>query len=107
MRLITQRGLIQEVVKRWEQQYPERTGEKAEIRKKLKALNLKTATAEAIEKIIGNHSWTTIICDECGRDTDQAVEVGQEPDYESATAILCTDCASQAYILATTERGKK
>ena len=111
MNLITQRMLIRAVAKRWRKQYEpfkydaplfsERNGlsrdlTKRQIAEKLDALDPETATADDVANIIGNRSWTRLECHECGREVDAVVEVGEKPDYESATAKLCKDCAEKA-----------
>ncbi len=35
-------------------------------------------------------------CNECGKNADIVVQLGQEPDYESATANICLDCLKRA-----------
>lgn len=106
MVLITHRELIRKVVERWERQYPPKTAEPDKTKKgdDLRKLNLETATIHDVEKVIGNYSWTRLKCDDCGReddDLDTVVQVGQEPDYESATALLCKECAKRAFSLFT------
>lgn len=97
MKLITERTLIRGVADAWARQYPERSGDEAEIKRKLISLDKETATSEEIKEIIGNDSWTSITCDECGNSVSLVVQVGQEPDYESNTAALCADCLTAAY----------
>lgn len=103
MRLITQRDLIRKVAKLWDLQYPPvnyyySDGSKAIISKALNGLNLETASAQAVNQIIGNDSWTDIPkCSECKtRPNDAVLQVGEEPDYESKTAYLCQECARKA-----------
>lgn len=113
MKLTTQRDLIRSVAARWRQQYEPftnddkplfsvRNGYREPIREKpiaekLDALDKETATAADVAAIIGNESWTRLTCDECGKDTDAVLTVGQEPDYESHTASLCRSCVERAY----------
>ena len=49
-------------------------------------------TPEAVNAIIGNDTWTTLRCDQCGREVDVIAEVGSPPDYDSATARVCLPC---------------
>lgn len=59
---------------------------------------LKKATTEKeIEDIIGNSFWTENKCSECGKDCNVLVEIGEEPDYETATAWLCPVCIKRAF----------
>jgi hypothetical protein len=105
MTITTQRDAIKMVAFRWERQYSTRMNEMLgwmhktprEVHAELLGLNLDTATAEDIEKIIGNGSWTRLPeCGECGQQTDVIVRVGEEPDYESQTAHLCPSCVRRA-----------
>jgi len=112
MTLTTQRDLIRSVAARWRKQYEPftddrplfswRTGQqlpplnKKQIAEKLDALDPETATAAEVNDTIGNASWTRLSCDECGKETDATLQVGEEPDYESQTACLCRSCVEKA-----------
>lgn len=50
----------------------------------------------AIDVAIGNSSWTSLKCDECGTYVEELVQIGHEPDYESATANVCFSCLHRA-----------
>ncbi len=99
----TQRQLIQAVAKRWREQYQPFSDkdpmDKRGIADKLDALDGNAASAEDVNAIIGNQSWTRLACDECKEDTTLTVQVGDEPDYESHTAELCLECAEKAAAL--------
>lgn len=45
-----------------------------------------------VDRIIGNSSWTSTNCDECGSKPEFVVMVGEEPNYESNTAFICAQC---------------
>ena len=62
----------------------------------LEALDKDKATAQDVAAIIGNESWTSLKCDECGNETETVVQVGQEPEYDSHTACLCVPCVKTA-----------
>jgi len=94
MKLITWRGKIRNVAKSWAAQYRNTTdASKKEVLAQLKILDTEKATIEDVAQIIGNDSWTRLICDECGEAVQAVVMVGQEPDYDSATVYLCKSCA--------------
>lgn len=97
MYLITRESIVRQVPERWAKQYPEsiegRTAFATIYKKLLAAVPL---TEEVADRIIGNTSWTSLICDECGQEVSAVMVVGQEPDYESATASLCLDCLQKA-----------
>lgn len=105
MKLITIRSQIMEVVNSWEQTcWQWHDPEKMRVLRELQSLKLETATAEDVAKIIGNASWVCKKrCHECGERHDTVIEVGEEPDYESATACLCAGCVREA--LRIVERG--
>ncbi len=63
-----------------------------EVYDQLAALPL-TATAKDVAEIIGNSSWIGHHCDECQAKVFVAFQIGEEPDYESRTVVVCTDCA--------------
>jgi len=94
MYVITKREIIKSVVERWGQTYRNNSyGEdKLEILERLKLLDLETVGAVTINNIIGNNSWTTLKCSECGKDSIVVIQVGEEPDYESATIQICLPC---------------
>ena len=106
MKIFTERDLILGVVGRWKAQYNPKYAlknphmlDKMEILNKLEKLDLKTTTAQEVNAIIGNDSWTTMWCHECGSGELPIVQVGQEEDYESAAANLCKSCLEKAYDL--------
>jgi hypothetical protein len=101
--LITQRGLIRDVARSWHEHYGDKWDgfgeDKTEIYRKLLALDRESCSAGDVKAIIGNSSWTRIECNGCGVDVEIAVSVGQEPDYESRTAVLCRPCVEAALAL--------
>lgn len=55
-------------------------------------------TPDSVAEALGE-SWVMVECDECGASVEAAVEMGQEPDYESATATICIPCIRKAAAL--------
>lgn len=98
MQLLTERQLILSVIERWKDQYPagKCTVWQQEVLTALEQLDLTAATAEDIEAIIGNFSWTSIRCDECGSQVKAAVQLGEDLDHDSATAVVCFPCLKKA-----------
>jgi hypothetical protein len=96
MEAVTTRSLIRQIAARWRSQYPDMRRDQLAA---LEALDPGTATAEDAEAIIGNRSWTRTVCDECKREVGRTVRLGEEPDYESATANVCRDCLVRALAL--------
>ncbi len=109
MELIRKQDKIDGVADRWKEQYY--TGargwfsigglDKEAIYNQLVALTDDTRTEAEITRIIGNDSWTSNTCDECGQNAAVLVQVGQEPDYESRTACVCVSCLRMALSTAT------
>lgn len=50
-------------------------------------------------EIIKNVPWWKNKCDECQKDYNITIQVGEEPFYDSATVRLCIDCLSKAFNL--------
>lgn len=102
MKLITKRSRILGVSKEWDASYKSSKYQyHIDIGNKLRELDLNTASAKDVDDIIENRSWTYIRCDSCGESVDRAVEIGQEPDYESNTATICFMCLQKATLLIT------
>lgn len=88
--------VIAGVPSRWNRQYREtRDLDKIEIGKRLAALS-PGFTAEQVDSIIGNRSWTMHECSNCGQDRDVLIRLGEEPDYEAKWLDLCADCLAKA-----------
>lgn len=101
-RLLTERGRIRGVAEAWRMQYAPgghwgTWGEdKKAIYDKLSALDVETASTDDVKAIIGNASWTALVCDGCDASVKDAVQVGDPVDYDSSTAVLCRDCVVEA-----------
>lgn len=92
MKVTTKQYLIANIADSWKKQYYNRINDT--IYKRL--LSEKPTTTKQVEDIIGNSSWTTNRCHECGQDSNAIVEIGQEPDYDSSTAQICESCLRKA-----------
>ena len=109
MNVITIRDVIRGVAGRWKKQYFTRqggewretiSGNSRVTYQRLCALDTETCTAGDVAEVIGNTSWTNLICDECKSERlEWVLCVGEAPDYESNTAYLCARCLQQASIL--------
>ncbi|RLI71039.1 hypothetical protein DRO91_06105, partial [Candidatus Heimdallarchaeota archaeon] len=73
-------------------------GSSKKIYKQLLSLGNKPSP-DKIDETIGNSSWTSVICNECNSGADFVIEVGEEADYDSATARLCKACIEKALIM--------
>lgn len=103
MRVLSRTENARGIAERWFKVY-NRNGnwhygeDKRTIYENLKALG-KGPDPDLVDIAIGNDSWTRCSCDECGDAFEEVVQVGQEPDYESATASLCFDCVLKALVI--------
>jgi hypothetical protein len=102
MKIITRYDYAQTAPARWIATY-ENTGlgkSWQHVTDKMKVLQ-PPFNPDEIDAIIGNSSWTHIAsCGECEKEAEAIMELGQEPDYESATAYLCLPCLGKAFALA-------
>ena len=103
VKIIGQREQIKGIAARWRLQYP--TGQwgadKEDIYRRLAALDDDVATAKEVAEIVGNNSWCgTQGCDECDRQFDTIMQLGQEPDYDSHTLNICFGCLEKATAMA-------
>lgn len=102
MIVLDERTQVKQAIQRWVRMYGlDRTyGADQHGRRvgaELMALDQETATAADVAEIIGNSSWACERpCNECGQETWSAVEIGEPPDYESATAVVCGACLRAA-----------
>lgn len=102
MKLITREILAADVPEKWERQYSYKgvAEHHKEITARLKSLR-PPLNPDVVDEIIGNESWTRVPdCNDCGSECVIAVEVGEEPDYESRTATLCLPCLRKALQMA-------
>lgn len=102
--IITRQILASEAAERWRYQYSEgkfgwkSTGmpvQPMDIHRSLVALG-PTPTPEQVNAVIGNSSWTRLTCNQCAKEVDSVIVVGQEQHCESYTAHLCPECLEQA-----------
>jgi hypothetical protein len=103
VKLLTRHQQAETAPDRWAAQYAhyDPKSDKKEIERQLfAALDAPSFNADLVDCIIGNKSWTRIECDECGQQVERAVQVGQEPDYDSHTVTLCVPCVTKAAALA-------
>lgn len=95
MELITKQSVVDTALERWAYQYRNGYMNKGSITNALLALP-KPINADDVNRIIGNDSWTSLTCDECGKEVDAVVMLGQEPDHDSSTAYICKKCLISA-----------
>lgn len=103
MELITERSRIKTVADAWDAVYgpefrPMVSGSSKTISEKLHALNLSKVSAATVNKIIGNDSWTRLVCDECLKPVTK-VAVLYNPGDDSAAFEICESCATKVKTL--------
>lgn len=102
MEIIKRSDIVAGVPARWERTYknhvdrPGPYGNKQGIMAKLLALE-PGFTAETVNAIIGNTSWTELRCNECVEDAPYLVAVGKELVHP---ADVCIDCLKKAVAMA-------
>ncbi len=101
MKIVSRTEICQIAPERWAEQYRNtRHTIHAERTVRLSLLSPQDRTPEKIDAIIGNPSWTTNCCDECGVNQEILVRLGEEPDYGSRYLDLCLNCLRAAVALA-------
>jgi hypothetical protein len=98
MELITERSQIKSVAQRWDAVYgpdfrPTVSGSSKEISVTLHALNLNKVSTNTVAKVIGNDTWTVLICRECAVEVKKVV-VFYGSDGDRAYQI-CESCATK------------
>lgn len=96
--VITKRELIERVAQTWREQYYDtnthRWYDEAKERIYQRLAELQNPTAEAIDAIIGNGSWTSLRCNACHEDRE-AIYCFDVTGGEYTTYI-CAECLQNA-----------
>lgn len=103
MRLITREGRAKDAPRAYKEQYfDEGSWARHGLPEEREAIHRQLLecdpTPENVERIL-NGSWTLVYCDECAGHVEAVVELGQEADYDSATAHVCFPCLQKAAAL--------
>ena len=99
MELIKLAPDVKVIAERWRQQYCSKglgwqrtiSGDSEEVYRRLCALP-SDAPAEKIDQIIGNASWTSVVCSSCQRRVHRVVQF----DAEATGNVLCEPCVQEA-----------
>ena len=95
--LLTKQHLVNTVDERWENQYCRDDSwsyygdDKVEKYEDLVNLG-KIKNTEDVDKIIGNSSWTRLICNHCNKDVDAVCIIGAD----EISFYVCEDCVKVA-----------
>ena len=102
MKIITRKQRAKQAVRRWKQTYFRNgewlncTGSSETIYNNLLMLG-NNPEISRVNEIIGNDSWTTLMCNECGKQVSMIIQVGKSENYENNTAFICKKCLIKAY----------
>lgn len=95
--IITKSQVVADVPDNWARQYDARvfrvSEEQKEITSKLRSLP-KGFTAEQVDEIVGNKSWTRIFCEECEEEVDAVAEFKSSERF----VHVCEVCIRKAGI---------
>lgn len=93
MYIVRKQYLIDSIADSWDDQYiNSQDSDKKDKGAKLRLL--KDKNEDNICEMIGNSSWTTNYCSECGQDNDITIILGVDP-----TISVCPDCLQKAFEL--------
>lgn len=88
---------IQSDIREWLEQFGSRP-DLANVVSRLQSLDMETVTVDQANAV-ANNRFSRHACHECGHVVDMLVEIGEERDYESSTAVICLSCLKQAVAL--------
>ncbi len=98
MRLLTKKYIASLAAKRWENQYKGKhdlyDGEKQEILDSLIELG-ENPEPEEVDLVIGNDSWTDIVCHVCRGYVEEAVSFPHLNDEGGCEMIICRGCVKK------------
>lgn len=103
MKVLRKRDHLDSVPDRWRRQYAnlfDRYPEKVEISLKLDKLEKGVFSAQDVEYIIGNKSWTEHECDLCEKDYETLIRIGDDPDHDARWLDVCEGCLRKALHMA-------
>ena len=96
IKLVTIRDNIRAVAASWRKQQAIDSHGVRTTYSQLNMLNPETDGPADVAAIIGNDWGTQLVCDECGRNVDAVVRIGEEPWIDSATVEICRECTLKA-----------
>ena len=96
--LLTKQHLVNTVDDRWKKPYYFNSSwdyyGDDKVKKYEKLVNLgKIKNPEDVDKIIGNSSWTRLVCHNCDKDVDAVFIFGTDHD----SLYVCEDCVNIAF----------
>jgi len=99
----SRKTLATQAAARWRNTYFVRNGEEWGNTKNgnthpvyIKLLKLgKNPNPDDVDEVIGNESWTRLTCDNCNKEINEGVWIGEHLDYESRTTMACVKCLQE------------
>ena len=93
MKKITKQDIVDSVYDKWIKQYKDTTETHfIEITKLLKDAK----TEKEVDDVIGNDSWTVLVCTSCEKDQDEVVEIKKAEQWVLPRIVLCKSCLTKA-----------
>ncbi len=107
MKVITRRDVIEEARREWLMRNSQRPVDAffadrtfGQVRAALNALDPEAATIADFDAAIGVSNWARNSCDECGKEKEILIHLGDEPDHDAQWQRLCANCLCEAVGLA-------
>ncbi len=98
MDIIKKSDLILNVAERWNSDYKNSNYyDKIAIGNRLRTE--KPQTEAEVKNIIGNGTWTQNTCDECGKDFEVIINLGNSSDRDIPSFNICKKCLKEALTL--------
>lgn len=88
--VITKQMMIDQVLERFDHQYAARLDDPYWSLKRYQLSELNPPTQKAINRIMGNDSWTRLQCDHCGQDVGVALCLSNES--RMGVNYVCPSC---------------
>ncbi len=92
MRILNRKMIAETVAEAWKAQYPQLFGRNGEVYGQV----VGASDPDEVDRIIGNKTWTSILCNECKEFVEEAIsfDVDIYEDYPSRE--VCKSCLLKA-----------
>jgi len=94
-KLPSEQELVDRVAENWRYQYFNGGKWRTTIRGSSEETYKQLQQAKTPQDVrdLGLENWIMHWCNECGQQSGDAYQLGEDPDYESRTVVLCRSCA--------------
>ena len=102
MEITTRESRALTAPKRWAEQYKNRIGDPKwadQCAITVKLSKMRKITADRIQALVGNDSWTRKMCDGCGKNDRDIVVNFPQREYAEYDTNICETCVRDAYDL--------